>query len=272
MRSIPWIGRTLATAGTAALLGVGIGLASAEDVTEVPVWWVGPTEGSVWRGAEFGAHDANIVGGFQGFKVEVVPVGTETLLDEGVGDAMAVVVGGDGADADRISEAFPGIAVFNVSSDDDALRSTCRRNLFSTMPSETMRSDALSQYRDKHGEADGIEALAHHPEFRRYSSSDLNGRFSSYHGEPMDEIAWTAFAAFKLIGDAYPRLGQVDPEGMIDYVREMRGFDASKGAQLTFRDNGQLRQPLWITAGDEIKGEAPFDTDDLDSLGPVECR
>lgn len=250
-------------------LWAGHGTAHAE-VQEVRIWYVGPTEGTVWRGVEFGTHDANLVGEFQGFVFELDPIDKERLLEQGPQERLAVVVGTSGDHAAAISEALPEIPVFNIVSDDDELRALCRDNLFSTMPSRAMRDDAVAQFREAQGEAD-VEAVAHHPEFRRYSSSDLNSRFSSYHdGAKMDEAAWTGFAALKLLGDAYPRLDQRDPEGLIDYLWELRGFDASKGEPMSFRPDGQLLQPLWLVRGDEIKGEAPVDGD-LETLGENRC-
>ncbi|MDY6982158.1 MAG: hypothetical protein SV422_03630, partial [Pseudomonadota bacterium] len=53
-------------------------------------------------------------------------------------------------------------------------------------------------------------------------------------------------------------------------------FDGQKGLNQTFRNNGQLRQPLLLVdANGELLGEAPVrgvaNVDDLDSLGLPGC-
>ena len=44
---------------------------------------------------------------------------------------------------------------------------------------------------------------------------------------------------------------------------------------MSFRDTGQLRQPLLLVAGDHVLGEAPVrgvvEIEDLDSLGATHC-
>mgnify|MGYP001327601251 FL=1 len=52
-------------------------------------------------------------------------------------------------------------------------------------------------------------------------------------------------------------------------------FDGQKGVGLTFRETGQLRQPVLIVAGDQVVGEMPIpgpnSRNKLDDLGTVEC-
>jgi hypothetical protein len=53
-------------------------------------------------------------------------------------------------------------------------------------------------------------------------------------------------------------------------------FDGQKGVPHTFRDTGQLRQPLLLVEAGKLVGEAPVpgvvDTNDLDSLGLTSCK
>src|SRR5207249_4044325 len=46
----------------------------------------------------------------------------------------------------------------------------------------------------------GAWAVGWHPDLDQFSGRDLNLRFRRRFGAPMDELAWSAWAALKLIG------------------------------------------------------------------------
>jgi hypothetical protein len=66
-----------------------------------------------------------------------------------------------------------------------------------------------------------------------------------------------------------------DASTLLAALRARLAFDGQKGQDLSFRDNGQLRQPLLLIETNKIVGEAPVrgvtDVENLDSLGPFAC-
>lgn len=254
----------------AGVLGLSLATASGADEI-VPIAFIGEDGSDAHKGAEMGLEEINRAGGFLGYEFSLTVVSDHGDVDD---DALAVVVTADGDYAADVSKAFPNRAVFNTGSDDDALRALCRGNLFSIIPSASMRQDAVEQWQQQADDED-ITAVAHHHRFRRYSSGDLNGRFVEAYDEPMTEAAWTAFVAVRMVGDGVTRTTSREPDALIQHLKDLESFDASKGQPLSFRENGQLRQPLWIVHGDDVIGESPVDgvvdPDDLDTLGGVSC-
>ncbi|MCK8515407.1 hypothetical protein M0534_03530 [Methylonatrum kenyense] len=251
---------------------IGMGLVSASVADEiVSIAFIGEDGSDAYKGAEMGLEEINRAGGFLGYEFSLDVVASH---DDIADDAIAVVVTSDGDDAGSVADGFPALAVFNTGSDDDALREACRDNLFSIMPSASMRQDALEQWHQQADDHD-IAAVAHHHAFRRYSSGDLNGRFVEAYDEPMTERAWTAFVALRMVGDGVTRTASREADTLIQHLKDLESFDASKGQPLSFRENGQLRQPLWIVQDDSVIGEAPVDgvvdPDDLDTLGNISC-
>lgn len=245
------------------------GVLVAEET--VSIAYVGDAEGQAWKGASMGLDEVNRAGGFLGYTFELTAVDDAADVPE---EAIAIVVALDGEESAEISADNPDRAVINSGSASDALRELCRENLFSVMPSERMRADAVTQWQEQADDA-GITAVAHHHTFRRYSSGDLNGRFTDTYDENMSEEAWTAYVAVRLVGDAVTRTTSVERSAVIEHLHGLESFDASKGQPLSFRDTGQLRQPLWIVQDDRVLGEAPVegvvDPDDLDTLGLTAC-
>ncbi|MGH8507426.1 MAG: ABC transporter substrate-binding protein [Gammaproteobacteria bacterium] len=169
----------------------------------------------------------------------------------------------------------PGIPVFNLSSETDALRFNCMANLLHVLPSREMKRDALAQWRKLHPDSEA-RVQAWHPDFKKYSAEQLSKRFLKARGRAMDDAAWAGWAAVKLLSDSVARLGVAEPERLLAYIRTQLAFDGQKGIDMSFRSNGQLRQPLFLVEGGKVVGEAPVkgvvDIEDLDSLGSSACR
>ncbi len=174
------------------------------------------------------------------------------------------------------AEAAPGVPVFNIVSTDDALRTACRPNLFHTAPTKAMLAAAEAQWGQAHPEDQDVEAHGWRAGFFKFSARELNRRFKQAQGAPMDSDAWAAWAAVKLYSDAVANNPDADGEALIRYLRQDMEFDGAKGAFLTFRETGQLRQPLLLTVGGKLRGEAPVRGvaayDELDSLGLLKCQ
>ena len=92
----------------------------------------------------------------------------------------------------------------------------------------------------------------------------------------MDDDAWAGWAALKLLSEAVARAQRTEPARILAYLRHEMAFDGQKGVPQTFRDTGQLRQPLLLVEAGKLVGEAPVpgivDSNDLDSLGLTSCK
>lgn len=79
-------------------------------------------------------------------------------------------------------------------------------------------------------------------------AADLNARFTSRWGKPMDPPAWAAYAAVNILEQAATDTGSTEPEALAEHLLEPdTAFDVHKGAGVSFRAwDHQLRQPLYI--------------------------
>ena len=248
--------------------------ASAVAALEIRLVYVGSTDGSAWLGVMQGQHEANIQGRFldQNYVVEAM---TPEALAQADPQPAAIVAAGDPSALQSLSAAMPGVAVFNVTAGDDALRQVCTTNLLHVLPSDAMRSDAVAQWTQKNPDAN-VEAWAWHPKFVKYAARDLNKRFLKVQGAPMDDDGWAGWAAVRMVAEAVIRTQATDPSALLAFFKSEIAFDGQKGVPHTFRDTGQLRQRLLIVEGGKLAGEAPVrgvaDTTDLDSLGLPSCQ
>src|SRR5215470_12381046 len=108
--------------------------------TAVQIAYVGTVESTVWRGIEQGLREANILGGYTGYTYQVQPIDPMALLSaEGQPPPatasaerpsltgrfpMAVIAATDAETLQRLSTKFAtaGVAVLNLTADDEALR------------------------------------------------------------------------------------------------------------------------------------------------------
>jgi ABC-type branched-subunit amino acid transport system substrate-binding protein len=245
---------------------------------EVQMIYTGAPEGSIWLGVDLGAHEANILGRFTGQTYAVKTMDPEALLHANLEPLpTAIIAATDVERLRKLSAKFAplGVAVFNVASDDDALRQACLSALLHTPPSARMKADAVAQWQKKHPEAQ-VEAWAWHPDFEKFAGRDLNKRFHKAYQVPMDSEAWAGWAALKMVSEAVARTQSTDPQQILTYLRQDMEFDGQKGVPQTFRDTGQLRQPLLMVVAGKLVGEAPVlgvtDTSNLDSLGLPSCK
>lgn len=114
-----------------------------------------------------------------------------------------------------------------------------------------------------------------------HGAKDLNERFMSRWGKPMDPPAWAAYQAVKLLTEAVIATRTLDSATLIAYLESPAAvFDIQKGPATSFRPwDHQLRQPLYLveaTPGAEwgggvrlseqvnivtLKGEVPASSD-----------
>lgn len=243
------------------------------EVMNVPLHYVGPTEGSVWLGLQQGIDEANIQGEFLGQKYSLKVVTAEELMS--LDNATAILLATDEQHILTIakSDKFANVPVFNLISDSDALRSACLPNLLSIPASHKMKQDALAQWL-----AQNPESKAHvqgwHEDFKKFAASQLNGRFEKAQGVAMDDDAWSGWAAVKLLSDTVARTQSADASTMLNYLKNDIAFDGQKGVGATFRDTGQLRQIVLLVEDNKIVAEAPLPgtKEGLDSLGLKSCN
>jgi hypothetical protein len=256
------------------VIAVWTAMATAQEVRVV---YVGPSAGSVWHGYLLGQDEANILGHFTGQTYTTQQMRPEDILETGLDPLPAAVVAATNAETlIRLSAKLApfGVAVLNVKAEEDALRRACLSNLLHITPSARMKADAVAQWQKKHPEAK-VQAQAWHPEFMKFAARDLNKRFRKAHNLPMDADAWAGWAAVKMLSETVARTQSTAPARILTYLREEMGFDGQKGVPHTFRDTGQLRQPLLIVQQGKLLGEAPVlavaEFTDLDSLGLPAC-
>ncbi len=244
---------------------------TAAPLLEVQIAFIG--DGADARdGAGQGIDEANAQGRFLGQHYTLVTVtGADDL--SGI-NATAVIADISALRVLKLAEAHRQLPILNVSSGDDELRQACEPNLFHTIPSFAMREDAVQQWL-RQNPASPATAEAWHPAFKKYAAAQLNKRYRARYERAMTDTAWAAWAAVKLISDTVARVGSADSEVVMASIKSDLAFDGQKGVDMSFRNTGQLRQPLLLVEGGKIVAEAPVRgivaADNLDSLGLADC-
>jgi ABC-type branched-subunit amino acid transport system substrate-binding protein len=79
-------------------------------------------------------------------------------------------------------------------------------------------------------------------------AGELNDRFMSRWGEPLDPPAWAAYAAVKIIHESVNATGTLEGSELVEYLESPEAaFDVQKGSVVSFRPwDHQLRQPLYL--------------------------
>lgn len=122
--------------------------------------------------------------------------------------------------------------------------------------------------------ANGLMALAWHPQWDRYGGPQLSRRFVKLAHRPMQGADWAAWVAGRAVAAV---LAEHPKASVPQQLQALRGggttIDGFKGRTLSFRAwDGQLRQPLFLSHVDGVVGTAPLDgvlhpKEVLDTLG-----
>ena len=122
--------------------------------------------------------------------------------------------------------------------------------------------------------ANGLVALAWHPQWGLNGGPQLSRRFVRAAHRPMTGQDWAAWAAVKAVVSVLTDSPKSTVAEQIKLLRSGQvALDGFKGPRLTFRAwDGQLRQPIFLGHGDGVAAVAPFEgvmhpTEVLDTLG-----
>jgi len=244
---------------------------TAVSAEAISVLYIGAADSSAQHGARQGLWEANVQGEFLGVTY-VLASHDGSCAD--VPAPVAIIAAVDSVRLRGIAERFNDVPVFNTIAGDTQLREDCRDNLFHVGPSDAMIDDAERQWQRKEP-GSPARARTWHRTFRKYAAAQLNARFSERFGADMDDAAWAGWAAMKLLSDTIARQPTLSGAVLIEELKTNLAFDGQKGVDMSFRETGQLRQPLLLIDEDRIVGEAPVrgvvDTTYLDSLGVTFC-
>lgn len=247
-------------------------MTTAAQALDVKLLFLGEANSPAHRGAMQGLAEAQAQGEFLGLAYTLDVLAPGATLPAGT---SAVVVAAPAEALIATAAAHSGVPVLNTTLGDDRLRRECRPNLFHTLASAEMLRDAEAQWRKANPEGPAARAQVWHPDFTRYAAAQLNKRYRDTFKEAMTDEAWAGWAAVKLLSDTVAREQTADGTALLTALRERLAFDGQKGVDLSFRADGQLRQPLLLVVDGALAGEAPVrgvvDIEDLDSLGHVEC-
>lgn len=248
-------------------------LPAQAEVIDVQLHYVGPIEGSAWLGVQQGLNEANLQGEFLGQKYSLKAVSLDELAQQQVITAILVATDAEHVVAIAESKQFADIAVFNLVSDDDELRSVCLPNLLNIGASQKMKQDAQAQMLAKNPDSKA-QAQSWHQDFKKFAARQLNSRFLKTQGVIMDDDAWAGWTAVKMLADGVARTQSTDAAVMLDFLKNAAAFDVQKGGGAAFRDTGQLSQLLLLVENDKIVAEAPLRgvKGGLDSLGLSSCK
>lgn len=256
------------------LLLIGIYPAQAENVN-IDLLYVGDTNSNAHKGVLQGLEEANLQGQFLGQQYSLKTINTSDYSPSSVKNVVAIFVAADMATQITVSQSHPDHAVFNISETDDDLRQRCTNNLLHVLPSDRMMSDAEAQWQKKEP-GSGAKAQAWHPDFVKFAARDLNKRFKKSHGQTMDDAAWAGWAAIKMVSDTIVREKMTEPAELLNYLKNDLAFDGQKGLKMSFRETGQLRQPVLLVENDKIVSEAPVrgiaKPPTVESLGLLNCQ
>jgi ABC transporter substrate binding protein (PQQ-dependent alcohol dehydrogenase system) len=122
--------------------------------------------------------------------------------------------------------------------------------------------------------ANGLVALAWHPQWDLNGGPQLSRRFMRAAHRPMTGQDWAAWAAVKAVVGVLTDSPKATLPEQLKLLRSGQvAVDGFKGPRLSFRAwDGQLRQPIFLGHADGVAAVAPFEgamhpTEVLDTLG-----
>lgn len=245
------------------------------DQHEVRFAFIGDTGTPAHNGVLLGLDEANLQGRFLGFHFAVDQFGPAQAGAVDPSRYVAILSTLDSAALRALVARAHGVAVLNLTDQDDALRRDCIPDLFHIIPSLAMQRDAVAQWHKKHPDS-RVQASAWDYRFMKYAGRDLNKRYTAKFGVRMNAQSWSGWAGARMLADVIVRGTPSQAAPVLDYLKTRLAFDGQKGLDMSFRKTGQLRQPLLLLEdGKLLDQEAPVRgvvaPDDYDSLGINSC-
>lgn len=232
---------------------------------EIKLSFIGNKDSQAFMGLKQGIDEANAQGVF---------LGQHYLLTNLPNSSTAIFTTINAKHIAELSKAYPHKVIFNLTAEDNYLRSDCLPNVLHMIPSQAMKEDAENQWHEKYTNSIA-KAQTWHYTFKKYAAGQLNSRFTKSTNFKMTDTAWGGWASVKLLSDSIARNEFTDTTSLLKFLKSDLAFDGQKGISLSFRETGQLRQPLLLIDNEKIAGEAPVrgvvNTTNLDSLGLTHC-
>ena len=234
--------------------------------------FVGDSAEASLLGLQQGLKEANLQGQFLGQEYHLDTYDSASGIPAANENLLAIFVASNAEELGAIQSSFPTYPVFNLVLEDDELRARCMPNVLHVIASNKMREDAVQQWQQKNP-ASSVVAQTWHGDFVKFAARDLNKRYRKAFDIAMDDHAWAGWAAIKMSSDAIARNQLDSAPALLAFLKNELAFDGQKGINMTFRETGQLRQPMLIVEGSKLLGEAPVRgiSSDIDSLGLKEC-
>ena len=258
-----------ATSACPFLLGVVIlaSTAAAGPRTTLAVGVILPAQDPALHGARLGAAEAERSAQLFGATFTLHEARAQSPSDVSsaaarmIGDhGVTVLIGGaDAAAASALIDVAEArdVVFLNIGAPDDSLRARCSPLAFHVLPSESMLRDAAAALGIPHA-----APAAWHNALTRYGAGQVNARFRAMFERPIGERAWAGWFAVKAVWEAALR-GSADAHTLArQLAADGTVFDGHKGVPLSFRrGTHQLRQPIYLIAGDSVVAETPSPRD-----------
>ncbi|MCZ6803651.1 MAG: hypothetical protein O7D86_06915 [Proteobacteria bacterium] len=245
------------------------------ETIEVSFAYVGQEDHSALLGVKQGLDESNIQGQFLNQKYLLDIISADEMSAHDFSKYIAVLAAVDINTFTKLSQQLTDMPVFNLTIENDSLRTACVNNALHIIPSNSMKADAMMQWQKKEA-GSHANAQAWHPDFVKFAARDLNKRFKKNQKTEMDDYSWAGWAAVKMTSDTVARSKITDPANMLNYLKTELTFDGQKGSDMNFRETGQLRQLILLVEDDKIVAEAPVrgiaKPPTLDSLGILNCE
>ncbi len=232
----------------------------------ITIGFFGNSESKEFSGVKLGLSEAQHQGKFVGINYNLL-VNPSKQKDSYADSLNVVITDLVGPELSLLIEQFPFLPVLNLADKSNSLRQECIFNAFHINLSMAMLKDA-SALATEDGQ---LRAWQH--SFKKYAAIQLNNRYQAKYNRRMSEEAWFGWAGVKIISEVIMR--KQKPADLIKNLKEDIKFDGQKGRKLSFRHNGQLRQPIFVVNDDKVVEEIPVHSNGryggLDLIGENEC-
>jgi hypothetical protein len=211
-------------------------------VVDPGTWKRDTSNTSAVRGTTMGIEEAQRTAAMFGWELVVMraPDSLSSL------DALQSLARG-GADA----------VVGDFSAHDTALSEMAPRPVVLDIGRSSRRGIGCSDSRFRLLPAAADSSSAWYPSLERYGAGQLNDRYRKRFDAEMDDRAWAAWMAVKIIIDASLKTGSSEPRSIESYLVHAGRFDGHKGVPLFFdAATRELVQPLFSLAGNVEQGLA----------------